>query len=66
MIRSPRCTCQATPVRRAKEVGLANTLDPRFFVPTHGELRHLEQHAKTARALGSPEENSSMSRMGTC
>jgi ribonuclease J len=36
---------------------LINMLHPRFFVPIHGELRHLEQHAKTARALGIPEEN---------
>jgi len=36
---------------------LINMLHPRFFVPIHGELRHLEQHAKTARALGLPAEN---------
>ncbi len=36
---------------------LINMLHPRFFVPIHGELRHLEQHAKTARALGIPDEN---------
>jgi ribonuclease J len=36
---------------------LINMLHPRFFVPIHGEVRHLEQHAKTARALGVPAEN---------
>jgi ribonuclease J len=36
---------------------LVNLLHPRFFVPIHGELRHLEQHAKTARAVGIPDEN---------
>jgi ribonuclease J len=36
---------------------LINMLHPRFFVPIHGQLRHLEQHAKTARALGIPDEN---------
>jgi ribonuclease J len=36
---------------------LINMLHPRYFVPIHGELRHLEQHAKTARALGIPAEN---------
>ena len=36
---------------------LINMLHPRFFVPIHGELRHLEQHAKTARAMGIPDEN---------
>ena len=36
---------------------LINMLRPRFFVPIHGELRHLKQHAKTARQLGIPSEN---------
>jgi ribonuclease J len=36
---------------------LINMLHPRFFVPIHGELRHLEQHAKIARALGIADEN---------
>ncbi len=36
---------------------LINVLHPRFFVPIHGELRHLEQHAKTARAVGIPDES---------
>ena len=36
---------------------LINILRPRFFVPIHGELRHLKQHGKTARELGIPPEN---------
>jgi len=36
---------------------LINMLRPRFFVPIHGELRHLKQHGKTARELGIPPEN---------
>ncbi|MBN1581482.1 MAG: ribonuclease J [Anaerolineae bacterium] len=36
---------------------LINMLNPRFFIPIHGELRHLEQHAKTARLLGIPDQN---------
>ena len=32
-------------------------LHPRFFVPIHGEVRHLEQHAKIARSLGIPDPN---------
>jgi ribonuclease J len=36
---------------------LINMLRPRFFVPIHGELRHLKQHSKTARQLGIPSEN---------
>lgn len=34
-----------------------NMLRPRFFVPIHGELRHLKQHGKLARRLGIPAEN---------
>lgn len=30
---------------------------PRFFVPIHGELRHLHAHARVARQLGIPQEN---------
>jgi len=36
---------------------LINLLRPRFFVPVHGELRHLKQHGKIARQLGIPAEN---------
>jgi ribonuclease J len=31
---------------------LINILCPRFFIPIHGELRHLKQHGKIARQLG--------------
>ncbi len=36
---------------------LINLLQPRYFVPIHGELRHMKQHAKLAREVGIPEEN---------
>jgi ribonuclease J len=36
---------------------LINMLQPRYFVPIHGELRHLKQHGKIAREVGIPEEN---------
>jgi len=36
---------------------LINILHPHFFVPIHGELRHLKQHGKIARQLGIPDEN---------
>jgi ribonuclease J len=36
---------------------LINMLRPQFFVPIHGELRHLKQHGKTAQQLGIPGEN---------
>jgi ribonuclease J len=35
---------------------LLNILRPRNFIPIHGELRHLKQHAKLAMKLGIPEE----------
>lgn len=36
---------------------LIHMLQPRYFVPIHGELRHLKQHAKLAREVGLPSEN---------
>jgi ribonuclease J len=36
---------------------LIDMLQPRFFVPIHGELRHLKHHGKIAQQLGLPEEN---------
>jgi ribonuclease J len=36
---------------------LINILRPRFFIPIHGELRHLMQHSKTARQVGILPEN---------
>ncbi len=32
-------------------------LKPRYFVPVHGEFRHLVHHADTAKSLGIPEES---------
>jgi len=32
-------------------------INPKFFVPAHGEYRHLKQHANLALQLGIPEEN---------
>jgi ribonuclease J len=36
---------------------LINLVRPRFFVPVHGELRHLHIHSKLAASLGIPREN---------
>lgn len=30
---------------------------PKFFMPVHGEYRHLRQHSEIAHALGTPEQN---------
>ncbi len=35
---------------------LINLTQPRYFIPIHGELRHLVKHAQLARAVGLPEE----------
>ena len=36
---------------------LLHLVRPKYFIPIHGELRHLHQHASIARQLGVPEEN---------
>ncbi len=36
---------------------LLNIIRPKFFVPIHGELRHLTRHAQLAQELGMPPEN---------
>jgi ribonuclease J len=36
---------------------LLNLVKPKFFVPIHGEYRHLSIHAKLAKTLGVPESN---------
>lgn len=41
-----------------EELKLLHTLlKPKFFMPVHGEYRHLIAHAKLAKDLGMPEEN---------
>jgi ribonuclease J len=37
---------------------LINLVKPKFFMPIHGEYRHLCLHAKLAAEVGIPEENS--------
>jgi len=36
---------------------LINLVQPKHFIPIHGELRHLRRHAKLAVEVGVPEEN---------
>jgi ribonuclease J len=36
---------------------LLNLVKPRFFMPIHGEFRHLTLHAKLAESVGIPREN---------
>jgi ribonuclease J len=35
---------------------LLNMVRPKYFIPIHGELRHLRQHAYLAQQVGIPEE----------
>ncbi len=36
---------------------LLNLVKPKYFIPIHGELRHLHQHAVLAQQVGVPQEN---------
>jgi ribonuclease J len=36
---------------------LLNLVKPRFFMPIHGEFRHLSFHARLAQSVGIPEKN---------
>jgi len=41
-----------------EELKLIHTLvKPKFFIPVHGEYRHLKQHANLAESLGMPRQN---------
>lgn len=42
---------------REEQKLLINLLRPKFFVPIHGELRHLKLHSQLAQELGIPREN---------
>ncbi len=36
---------------------LLHLVRPKYFIPIHGELRHLKQHSKLAQEVGVPSEN---------
>lgn len=44
---------------------LLNLVRPKYFVPIHGELRHLKAHAGLAEQLGVPRENIAVVENGT-
>ena len=44
---------------------LLNVIRPKYFIPIHGELRHLHRHATIARELGVPPENIAVVENGT-
>lgn len=43
---------------------LMHLTKPKYFIPIHGELRHLVQHARLAKDVGIPEENISVVQNG--
>jgi ribonuclease J len=44
---------------------LINLVRPKYFIPVHGELRHLRSHANLAEQLGIPRENIAVVENGT-
>lgn len=42
-----------------------NLVSPKFFMPVHGEYRHLKQHANLVRKLGMPNDNIFMMENGS-
>ncbi|HHU79104.1 MAG: ribonuclease J [Caldicoprobacterales bacterium] len=48
-----------------EELKLIHSLvKPKFFIPVHGEYRHLKQHARLAESLGMPRENILIADLG--
>ena len=45
---------------------LHTLLKPKFFIPVHGEYRHLKRHADLAQALGLPAQNILITEVGNC
>lgn len=41
-------------------------LNPRFFIPVHGEYRHLKRHALLAQEMGMSENNIIIPEVGNC
>lgn len=44
---------------------MMHLVKPKYFVPVHGELHHLHQHAALAREVGIPAENIAVVENGT-
>lgn len=43
---------------------MLNLVKPKFFIPVHGEYRHLVQHANLAQEMGVPSENVFIAEIG--
>jgi len=49
---------------REEQKILLSLVKPKFFIPVHGEYRHLKYHAKLAESLGIPKKNILVPRNG--
>jgi ribonuclease J len=45
---------------------LYSLLRPKFFIPVHGEYRHLKRHAQLVESLGLSERNVLITEIGNC
>ena len=45
---------------------ILSLVKPKYFIPAHGEVRHLMKHAKIASQMGMPEENIFIMENGNC
>ena len=45
---------------------LHTLLKPKFFIPIHGEYRHLKRHAQLVEQLGVPAQNVVITEIGNC
>ena len=45
---------------------LHTLLNPKFFIPVHGEYRHLKRHVQLAVSLGMKEQNTLITEIGNC
>lgn len=45
---------------------LLSLVKPRFFIPVHGEYRHLRQHEALAVSMGVKESNIAIAEVGSC
>ncbi|MCI5642570.1 MAG: ribonuclease J [Peptoniphilus sp.] len=45
---------------------ILSLVKPKYFIPAHGEVRHLMKHAKIATQMGIPEENIFIMENGNC
>ena len=43
---------------------LHSLVSPKFFIPVHGEYRHLKKHARLANSMGVPEHNIMIAEIG--